>query len=308
MTIPTASDDPYVNKLRAARNRPAVLKVKLAAVRSSNPGCLVFAFEGDLDKGAYYQWVKRLRPQLTYEPFPCGGKRLVLEFREMLKRDRGGLAARVYFFIDRDFDEFRGFDPDPATAFATDQYSVENYLVTREVLEELLKDEYHCHAEPSVRNACLDEFDERLGEFLAATEAINFRLFIARQNGFELKKHLPGRINAIAVVSLEGVSQVTTGPEQIIVFDEQVRLEDFEALKEQFSSLNPQKRYRGKFNLLFFMKWLELLAADRASENSVHFNTLASRRGVNTGGITIGMLASKSGVPSGLGEFLQTVH
>src|ERR1700692_2569751 len=109
MTLPI-SDDSYVNKLRAARQRPAVLKIKLASVRSCNPGCLVFAFEGDLDKGAYYQWVKRLRSELVYEPLPCGGKRHVLEFREMLKRDLGGLATRVYFFIDRDFDEFRGFE------------------------------------------------------------------------------------------------------------------------------------------------------------------------------------------------------
>jgi hypothetical protein len=107
---------------------------------------------------------------VVYEPFPCGGKRQVLEFREMLRRDLGNLASRVYFFIDRDFDEYRGFQPDPATTFATDQYSIENYLVTRQVLEELLKDEFHCHAEPEVRSACLDVFDERLSQFLAATK------------------------------------------------------------------------------------------------------------------------------------------
>lgn len=308
MTSPRTSNDPLINSLRAARQRPAVLKVKLASVRSSNPGCLVFAFEGDLDKGAYFQWARRLRSDLVYEPFPCGGKRHVLEFREMLKRDRGGLATRVYFFIDRDFDEFRGFDPDPATTFATDQYSIENYLVTREVLEELLKDEFHCHAEPEVRNACLAVFDARLAEFLRATEAINLRLFIARKSGFELKKNLPTRINNVAQVALDAVNSVAIGPEQIVVFDEQVSVERFDALKGEFATLDPQKRYRGKFNLLFFMKWLELLAADRASQNSTHFSTLGNSKGVNSGGITIGMLASKSEAPIGLKEFLHTVH
>ncbi|WP_456744867.1 DUF4435 domain-containing protein [Bradyrhizobium sp. USDA 4354] len=48
----------------------------------------------------------------------------------------------MYFFVDRDFDDFRGFQSDPATTFCTDQYSIENYLVTREVLEELLKDDF----------------------------------------------------------------------------------------------------------------------------------------------------------------------
>ncbi|WP_441256432.1 DUF4435 domain-containing protein [Bradyrhizobium sp. 482_C4_N1_1] len=307
MTVPVSAD-PYVNKLRAARNRPAVLKIMLASVRSANPGCLVFAFEGDGDKGAYYQWVRRFRADLVYEPFPCGGKRHVLEFREMLRRDLGGLAARVYFFIDRDFDDFRGFQPDPATTFATDQYSIENYLVTREVLEELLKDEFHCHAEPGVRNACLAVFDKRLAEFLGATEAINLRLFIARRSGFELKKNLPTRINNVAQVALDAVYPVAIGPEQIVIFNEQVNAEQFDALKAEFAALNPQKSYRGKFNLLFFMKWLELLAADRAAQSSTHFSKLGNAKGVNSGGITIGMLASKSEAPAGLKEFLHTVH
>ncbi|MET4297029.1 hypothetical protein ABIB06_007829 [Bradyrhizobium sp. LB8.2] len=307
MTFPV-SDDPYVNRLRAARERPAVLKVKLASVRSSNPDCLVFAFEGDVDKGAYFQWVKRLRTDLVYEPFPCGGKRQVLEFREMLKRDLGDLAARVYFFVDRDFDDFRGFDADPATAFATDQYSIENYLVTREVLEELLKDEFHCHAEPDIRNKCLDVFDRRLAEFLGATEAINFRLFIARKSGFTPKKHLPTRINGIAQVALDAVNPIAIGPENIVIFEEQVGAEQFKSLKEEFATLNPQKRYRGKFSLLFFMKWLELLAADRAAQTSTHFSKLKGPKGVNSGGITVGALASKSEAPIGLKEFLHTVH
>lgn len=307
MTLPV-SNDAYVNKLRAARERPAVLKVKLASVRSSNPGCLIFAFEGDADKGAYFQWVKRLRTDVVYEPFPCGGKRQVLEFREMLKRDLGDLAARVYFFVDRDFDNFRDFDADPATTFATDQYSIENYLVTREVLEELLKDEFHCHAEPDVRSKCLDVFDKRLAEFLAATEAINFRLFIARKSGFTLKKHLPTRINGIAQVALDAVRPIAIGSEKIVLFDEQVSVEQFQALKGEFATLNPQKHYRGKFKLLFFMKWLELLAADRATQQSIYFSKMKSPKGVNSGGITIGALASKSEAPIGLREFLHTVH
>ncbi len=307
MTLPV-SDDAYVTRLRAARERPAVLKVKLASVRSSNPSCLIFAFEGDADKGAYFQWIKRLHADLVYEPFPCGGKRQVLEFREMLKRDLGGLAARVYFFIDRDFDDFRDFDSDPTTTFATDQYSIENYLVTRKVLEELLKDEFHCHAEPVVRNTCLEVFDKVLAEFFVAAEAVNFRLFIARKSGFTLKKNLPSRINSVAQIALNAVTPIAIGPEKIVVFDEQVSVERFISLKEEFAKLNPQKHYRGKFHLLFFQKWLELLAADRAAQKSIHFDKLKSPKGVNSGGITISALASKSETPIGLKEFLDTVH
>jgi len=226
----------------------------------------------------------------------------------MLRRDLSGLGQRIYFFIDRDFDEYRGYAPEPTTTFLTDHYSIENYLVTRAVLEELLKDEFHCHAEPQIRHAVLDCFDARLTEFLAATKAINFRLFVARRKRFELKRHLPNRINNLATVSIDSVRAISTGPEQIIVFDEQVEVDDYVWLKSEFEELNPQHRYRGKFNLMFFMRWLELLAADRKAENSQHFSKLAQPKGVNTGAISIGMLASKSSIPTGLDTFLAAIH
>jgi len=112
----------------------------------------------------------------------------------------------------------------------------------------------------------------------------------------------------LPVASCQSVSALAVGPEQIVVFQEQVSFEQFSSLKDEFDQLTPQERYRGKFNLLFFMRWLELLAADRASEQSVHFDRLSSAKGVNTGGITIAMLASKSEAPKGFKEFLESVH
>jgi hypothetical protein len=302
------AQDPYINSLKATRQSTAVLKVKLASIRSSNPKCLVFAFEGDNDKSTYYQWVKRIRAGLTYEPFPCGGKRQVLEFREMLRRDLGDLAERVFFFIDRDFDDYRGFDPEPATTFMTDRYSVENYLVTRDVLEELLKDEFHCHAEPNVRKGVLDHFDERLAEFLACTKAINFRLFVARRKKFELTRTIPNRINNIAQISLDSIQPAEGGPEQIIAFEEQLDGEEEASLLAEFEQLDPRARYRGKFAHMFLMRTLELMAADRRSDNRVIFARMDRPRPVNVAAITIGMLASKSAVPEGLPDFIQAVQ
>ncbi|OKO75534.1 DUF4435 domain-containing protein [Bradyrhizobium sp. AS23.2] len=104
------TSDAYIAKLKDARKSPAVLKTKLAILRSKLPNCLVFAFEGDADKAVYFQWVRRIRPDLSYEPFPCDGKKQVFLFREMLRRDLTGLASRVHFFIDRDFDDLAGHE------------------------------------------------------------------------------------------------------------------------------------------------------------------------------------------------------
>lgn len=42
--------------------------------------------------------------------------------------------------------------------FMTHTYSFENYLVNESVLEELLKNELHCHAEPICKKVCGNYF------------------------------------------------------------------------------------------------------------------------------------------------------
>ena len=296
----------YLDTLRAARERPAVLKMRLASLKSSHPDALVFALEGPADVSVYSHWIQRLNPQIQYEPFPCNGKWQVLQFREMLRRDLGGLAKKVYFFIDRDFDDYRTYGPDPNT-FMTDQYSVENYVVTREVLEELLKDEFQCHAAPCVRSRLLDEFDARLTEFLNATRSLNFRLFIARRKNFALTKTIPQRVNAIANVTLESVKPTTTPIDDIIAFQGAIDDDEQASLTQEFNSFDPQTRYRGKFAYLFFLKWLEQLATERRSERSERFSAIARTHSVNMAAITLGLLASRSAIPDGLNDFLGSI-
>ncbi|UQR61818.1 DUF4435 domain-containing protein [Bradyrhizobium sp. C-145] len=299
--------DGYISRLKEARKSPAVLKIRLANLRSRRPNCLVFAFEGDADKAVYFQWVRRVREELCYEPFPCDGKKQVFSVREMLRRDLTSLASRVYFFVDRDFDDMAG-NEESADTFMTDQYSVENYLVTKEVFEELLKDEFHCHAEPQVREHLLAEFERRYSEFLQIIKEVNKRLYIARRLGIRLTKQLPDSINHLAVVALNSVTASTHQPDAIVAFSSAPCKQDEDRLADEFSQLDPPTRYRGKFNHLFLMKWLDLLCCERRDANSNMFPGLNKARVVNIQGITLGMLASKSSLPTGFRDFIQAVQ
>jgi len=300
-----ANQDTHIEEIRTARKSPAVLKTQLISLRGQLPNCIVFAFEGDNDKPVYYQWVKQIRADLCYEPFVCGGKKQVFEFREMLARDLGGLSNRVYFFIDRDFDDLRGYDDSPVM-FMTDRYSVENYLVTARVFDELLKDEFHCHAEPRLRKEIIERFEKRLEEFFTATKDINRRLFIARRLKLQLLKKLPDGINRLAIVDLSCVSAAKIQPQELVVLAQEPDHKDAERLSAEFEKLVPIERYRG--NHLFFMKWLELLCADRKKQDSKLFSRLEQSRVVSFQGMTPGMLASKSDYPIGLREFIASVE
>ena len=70
----------------------------------------MLVFEGDDDKIVYGQWIRRVRPTLRYEPFPCGGKKEVRELKNALARDLAHLDDGVFFFVDRDFNDLLGFE------------------------------------------------------------------------------------------------------------------------------------------------------------------------------------------------------
>jgi hypothetical protein len=297
----------YIDELRASRQSPAVLKTKLMILRGQQPNCHVFAFEGDNDKAVYFQWVRRIRSDLSYEPFPCDGKKQVFQLREVLGRDLGNLGSRVYFFIDRDFDDLADHDLGEAT-FITDQYSAENYLVSEEVLDELLKDEFHCHGEPIVRAEIIQSFQRVYEQFLEVTKNANFRLFVARRLKFKVIGGLPDAINVLASVNLTQVSPAKKPMEQLIIFDETPDQGELVRLAAVFDNLNPREHYRGKFNYLFFMKWLNLLSEDRRKEQSIFFANVSKPRVVKFQSISLGMLASKSRLPTGLSDFIAAIQ
>lgn len=298
--------DPYIQKLKNARNKNAVLKFRLASLRSHLPNIPVLAFEGPEDKTIYFHWIRRVRPDLSYEPFPCSGKRQVLRFREMLSRDLGGLSNNVYFFIDRDFDDLAGY-PAGADLFMTDRYATENYLVCGEVLVELLKIEYHCHGRPEVRDCIIQLFSAMYAEFLAATREINRRLFVAKRLGIELASHVPQKINEIAVIELQRILPCSVAPDCSVRYSEAPSTEDESKGNSEFDTLDPPTRYRGKFALAFFMRWLECLADDYEEVASNLFGGIDRSTKIPRSEITLGNLASKSPLPEGFAAFVAAI-
>lgn len=301
------SDDSYLDKMRTARNGTAVLKIKLANLKSALPRCNVFAFEGIDDKVVYFHWVKRITPKLQYEPFPCYGKDQVLKLKEMLKRDLGNISENVYFFIDRDFDDLRGELAD-ANTFMSDNYSVENYLVSSDILEELLKNEFHCHGDVTVRASILDMFERMYSDFLLHTQEINLRLFLCRRLRIKLKAPLPDKINKIACILPASISPSTFASAEVVQAEREPNADECASLSEEFAGFDGSQRYRGKFALLFFLKWLENLATDRNSSAPIIFPEPLRGYKVRFQNIGLDSLASKSDTPPGLHCFLRSLR
>jgi hypothetical protein len=302
--VSCTSEEAFVERLKLARQSGAVLKAKLITLRSDLPESIVLAFEGDDDKIVYGQWIRRLRPNLRYEPFPCGGKKEARGLKNALLRDLNGMGKKVYFLVDRDFDDWIGFGWVDAV-FMTDMYSIENYLVSKEVLEELLRDEFPCHARPDIRAEIVSVFEKDYARFLEITSRINERIFIARQIPLELKRRLPTSLRTLATVEVGNVGPVQTAPEDIVIYDREPTPEELVGLGERFALLEAKTRYRGKFALKFFREWLNKLADNYGREDANLFSGVEGS--IRRAELVLSNFASKSRLPAGLQEFVEAV-
>lgn len=295
-----------VERLREARGVPAVLKTKLASLRSQSPCVIVFLVEGVDDKIIYYHWLRQIDPCLRYEVLICNGKGRLLEFRNLLGRDVTGLGKNVYFLLDHDFDGLRGQAAGP-DVFVTDTYSVENHLVTRDVVEAVLNSELHCHAEPTVRLAVLEIFERSYQSFLKVTRPHNQRIFTSRRVGIASRRPWPSKIHLVARVALREVTASEHRPKDVIELEREPTDYETGAHSDDFSVLNPATDYRGKFALLFFTRWLQLLAEDRSSQSPDVFKHAEKTSYSVNCRLPLDSLASRSTAPNKLRVFIDSV-
>lgn len=295
-----------VEALRRARGSAAELKLKLVNLRAELPQAVIFVFEGDDDRGVYYSWVRYLDATFRYEPFTCKGKAGVLKLKQAVDRDSAGLARDVFFFIDRDFDNSRDVVLDDSVCM-TDCYSIENYLVSSEVLDEVLKIEFHCHAAPLVRSQVLREFDRLYDRFIAVSTDVNRELHAARRLGVELEESLGASISGFASVTLDDVQRLPSTSNEVIKPVRPIRAEEMDKLSDEFEALEPRKRYRGKFALSFLLRWLELLARDRREQRADFFKGLDSEVRVRFGHLSAVTLSSRSVPPDSFRDFFARI-
>lgn len=296
-----------VENLRLARQAPSVLKVKLSNIRSKYPDVIVLVFEGQEDLTPYTVWIRRIDGAFRFESIVSNGKGQVLGFRAMLQSNRQNLKEKVYFFVDRDFDSLRDHSPGP-DIFVTTKYSIENELVTTDVLRHLLGDLFYCGGDCEDRDQILALFRSVRKQFIEVMIAPNLRLF----RGVQLK--IPGRAieDALAKyvrVSIRNVSVVFTEDSlrQLVPLEREARPEETAEIDAEFFVLHPLYCRRGKFLYNFFIQWLNALADARRNGDKSVFSDGAQRRGYSREKVNLGALAAVSSLPEGLAQFVTRI-
>jgi len=293
-----------LDDMRDARNADAVIKVGLLGLRASYPRGVILVFEGTEDKGVYFQWIRRARPEFSYEPFPCGGKKMVLALKKAVDRDRNDLKSGLYFIIDRDFDEYQGVEPD-GSIFMTPRYSIENYLSCPSVLEEILKIDFGCDGKIALRGAVCELFEDARKCFNKVIRETNFLLYICRVNRIELPP-IAKKFGGLLTVKLDGAARGDLSPLEYLGPSREPTEAEVNGAEGPFAAFDPNLRYRGKFLVAFFKKWLELLVIERNASRGV-FEGHEFVGTVNTQVFTLENFASKSILPEGFVGFVNAM-
>ncbi|WP_315712580.1 MULTISPECIES: DUF4435 domain-containing protein [unclassified Bradyrhizobium] len=284
-----------------------MLKLQILSVRSREKIKPIFVFEGPEDLGPFSVWIGRCDDSLAFEPIPASGKDQILRFRDNIKPNEAYLKSGIYFFVDRDFDDLKGYNAGP-DLFLTDMYSIENYLVSERVLTSILVDEFKCAGERI--EAVLLCFGRVLQCFHLSMRAANLRIFAARRLGIGVRNSgLENRITKFVVVELDAVKPLISTADllELIPLDREPTTEEMKDLENEFDKLEPSARYRGKFILSFFLRWLDLLAEERWQPNKSLFAT-SLRSHFSSQQLSKRSLATRSELPHGLRTFIELIR
>lgn len=290
-----------IHSMRKARTIPQVGLIKYNTIRGKNPHSLICIFEGLEDLPYYQTIIQRVRPEMVFSPLIANGKDQVLGLRDLLNRS-SNRDQKIRFFIDKDFDFLKGHSPG-LDLYCTEGYSIENHLVSINALRNILLSEYKCCADEDYKAVedIQKLFTDALTMFFTEMHHANSAIHLARTTGVPLK-NIEDRVTEYLVIELGEVTASGKNHNNLIGWPV-TENQNLTLTANLFSQLDPLMEWRGKFIFGFFIKFLNLIKADRTSNTPKYFSKKSGIK-FDPNGETVRSLASMSLIPSSLNTFI----
>jgi len=275
----------YIEELRKSKEKPQVAFQEFSLSVSRLPDYIFCFFEGK-DNPYYVPRIKRFTN--NYHVIKCGGRKAVLEVHRLLKNRTEYNHYKKAFFIDRDFNE--PLSPADSSIFETPCYSIENLYVSNEVFKEILKNEFHLsevsdssfntlftlysekqkefHSVISLFNAwyaCLIEIRNTTGKVtgISLGEKIIFKGKDSKDGGKKFLNFIDFTLTSItANYDINKIKE--TFPNATEINDAQLNKK-----YQDFLKCDQHKVFRGKFELQFLVRFIQLLLIDSYTKKEV---------------------------------------
>jgi hypothetical protein len=224
----------------------------------------VYAFvEGDADQAFYRSFISRwLSADERLYIINCEGKKNVYDaYAKTIQRYPG--CRRVLFFVDKDVDDLLGHNwPQDPRIFATDWYSIENYLVCREVVERYFMDFVRLRRVALDLSLIIPEFEVQLAEFYKIMRPVMCWIIAMRRRGARI---ILGNIHPgdfVAWTSLQIDRKEGVKPEYFLKQAMQTPSisgvwRDVRRMCRDLGQMEPKRYIRGKFEAWFLVGFIK---------------------------------------------------
>lgn len=300
----------FIDTLRSARDsRVAVLHEFWTQYDARQPRVHAF-FEGHDDIAFIAPHIERHLPSgFRLVAHRCEGKARVYEaFSDITNKQPN--VQLVMFFVDKDVDDILGTPwPTDPRIFVTDVYSVENYVVSGDVLRKMLRDGVRLTGVAFDEDAILRQFEAGLAAYHKKVLTVMAWVVLARRLG-ERPNLNNLHMRALYTLGAEcTLIRTPTSRLDVLATATGVRLSlglhgPVKQTRRELSRVPAKRVVRGKYELWYFVEfWRVLLQslADLAEEAGGKMQ----RKVAVTHENALRVAAPYAATPAGLGRFLQ---
>lgn len=293
----------------------AVSIMRLNKLRGKLPDERILVVEGDEDPIFYSAIFGRLGVDDCDIFFIANGKDNVLGLRDYISRSKEApKTGETIYFVDKDFDGLKGM-PSGDDIYVTPTYSIENIVVSRSGLRQLLLSRFKLGDADTFDDVdhILGKFDDLLEQHENALAEANRLIHFVRKRSLAGEKYTSGSISESLSKFADvdhtdlSVKKLATGNallDLISVFRE-IDATEFDRLENEFQSLNAVMEWRGKFLYYLFRRFVSILIEDRNSKTPRFFSRGSGKVSLDTSSNSfIGVLASLCEIPDCLCNFM----
>lgn len=270
-----------VDKLRQESSSEHVAYTEFILKLNKRKEYLFCFFEGKDDYKYYGIRVSNIC-QREFEAIDCGGKENVRGVKKLIEQKVEYSAVATSYFIDQDYENHSSIP----NLYCLPSYSIENQYVTKSVLDKILKNEFSLDQEDKDYQRVIDLFENLQTKFHSKVRLINAWLACQSDKRKELKIKTYLKIdNAIGsyfssivnpdvrslkdlndLNNLDTINHLFPDAPEISEEELNIKINHFKHSKEQYT-------YRGKFELRFFISFLDRLKTEICKKNSLLFES-----------------------------------
>ena len=273
-----------VEHLIAEANSEHTYFTEFALTYNKIANTLYCFYEGYDDTKYYSIRVKNITLNSDCKSLYCAGKDNTLNAFKLISEHKEYDLNRVLLFVDKDYSE----KIESEYIYCTPVYSIENFYTNVEVLEAIITEEFKVNKHDTSNNdfqIIIDLFSYLFKEFHKKTAFFN--AWLACQNDIRIAKgetrrlHIDDRIKEyfrkIVSVDLQNISDFSYLNDKSKIdkiFTEAYRVDEkhIDLKLKEFEKTDCNKSFRGKFEMKFFISFLDRLKNELGRRDSMIFS------------------------------------